>query len=88
MNIENENYNDYLVWLKERYNLTPEDKYMGVSEILTLKSLRDEHLGLYGETQLVQILKENGTFENQKKNWLKYSILTFDEYIINQKSKS
>lgn len=73
-------YNMYLLWLKNTHNLTPEDVYCGVNALTELKSLRDEHLGLLGETQLVKMLKAAGLFEQQPKKWEKYKILTFEEY--------
>jgi hypothetical protein len=73
-------YQEYLVWLKQTHNLTPEDKYCGVNTLIELKTMRDECLGLMGETPFVKLLIEDGKFEKQKKDWGKYSILTFEEY--------
>ena len=74
-------YEEYLVWLKQTHNITPDDKYMGVNALEELKTMRDESMGLLGETQLVIMMKEEGSFEKTKNDWkTKYSILTFDEY--------
>ena len=74
-------YEEYLVWLKETHNMTPDDKYMGVNMLLELKCMRDEFLGRMGETEIVKMMKEDGTFEKNKKHYeTKYSILTFEEY--------
>ncbi len=73
-------YEEYCVWLKQTHNITPEDKYSGISVLSELKTMRDECLGLMGETPLVKLLMEDGKFEKQKENWKKYSILTFEEY--------
>jgi hypothetical protein len=74
-------YEEYLVWLKETHNMTPDDKYMGVNMLLELKCMRDEFLGKMGETEMVKMMKEDGTFEKNKKHYeTKYSILTFEEY--------
>ena len=38
-------------------------------------------MGLLGETQMVVMMKEEGSFEKNKNYWeTKYFILTFDEY--------
>ena len=74
-------YEEYLVWLKQTHNITPDDKYMGLNELESLKTLRDEFMGLLGETQMVVMMKEEGSFEKNKNYWeTKYFILTFDEY--------
>jgi hypothetical protein len=54
---------------------------MGVNMLLELKCMRDEFLGKMGETEMVKMMKEDGTFEKNKKHYeTKYSILTFEEY--------
>ena len=74
-------YEEYLVWLKQTHDLTPDDKYMGINELESLKTMRDEFLGRMGETQIVKMMKEDGTFEKNKKIMEdKYSILTFEDY--------
>ena len=78
--VEDKLYDGYLIWLKQTHDITPEDKYMGVNVLEELKTMRDEHLGLLGETELVKLLKEDGSFEKQKQNWEKFIILTFEEY--------
>jgi len=79
--MEDKLYEEYLVWLKETHNMTPDDKYMGVNMLLELKCMRDEFLGRMGETEMVKMMKEDGTFEKNKKHYeTKYSILTFEEY--------
>ena len=79
--MENKVYEEYLVWLKQTHDITPDDKYMGVNVLQELKTMRDEFMGLLGETQMVKMMKENGTFEKNKKHYeTKYSILTFEEY--------
>jgi hypothetical protein len=79
--MEDKLYEEYLVWLKQTHGMTPDDKYMGVNEFLELKSMRDEFLGRMGETQIVKMMKEDGTFEKNKKHYeTKYSVLTFEEY--------
>lgn len=38
-------------------------------------------MGLLGETEMVVMMKEYGTFEKNKKDWeTKYTIIIFDEY--------
>jgi hypothetical protein len=79
--MEDKLYEEYLVWLKQTHGMTPDDKYMGVNELLELKSMRDEFLGRMGETQIVKMMKEDGTFEKNKKHYeTKYPVLTFEEY--------
>lgn len=79
--MEDKLYEEYLVWLKQTHDITPDDKFMGVNELQELKTMRDEFMGLLGETEMVKLLKEDGTFEKYKKHYeTKYSILTFDEY--------
>jgi hypothetical protein len=79
--MEDKLYEEYLVWLKQTHDITPDDKYMGVNELQSLKTMRDEFMGLLGETQIVKMMKEDGTFEKNKMEWeTKYSILTFEEY--------
>ena len=79
--MEDKLYEEYLIWLKQTYDITPDDKYMGINELESLKTMRDEFLGRMGETQIVKMMKEDGTFEKNKKHYeTKYSILTFEEY--------
>ena len=79
--MEDKLYEEYLVWLKQTHDITPDDKYMGVNVLQELKTMRDEFTGLLGETQIVKMMKEDGTFEKNKKHYeTKYSILTFEEY--------
>ena len=79
--MEDKLYEEYLVWLKQTHDITPDDKYMGVNVLQELKTMRDEFMGLLGETQMVKMMKEDGTFEKNKKHYeTKYSILTFEEY--------
>lgn len=79
--MENKLYEEYLVWLKQTHDITPDDKYMGVNVLQELKTMRNEFTGLLGETQIVKMMKEDGTFEKNKKHYeTKYSILTFEEY--------
>lgn len=80
--MEEKLYNEYLVWLKETHDLTPEQQYGGLNLISELVSLRNECLGLMGETPLVKIMREGGTFEKTKKEIedKKLTILTFDEF--------
>lgn len=80
--MEDKLYNEYLVWLNETHNLTPEQQYGGLNFISELVLLRDESLGLMGETPLVKIMRENGTFEQTKKQIedKKLMTLTFDEF--------
>ena len=79
--MENKLYEEYLTWLKRTHDISPDDTYMGLNEVESLKTIRDEFTGLLGETQIVKIMKEDGTFEENKTDWeAKYSILTFEEY--------
>jgi hypothetical protein len=79
---KDELYEEYVVWLKETHNLTPEETFGGINAILEIVSLRDEVLGRMGETQLVKMMKEDGVFEQRKKEMENSTsmILTFDEY--------
>lgn len=55
---------------------------MGLNYLHELKTLRDEIIGVFGDTELVKIMKKEGSFDKTKKHWKsKYHILTFDEYI-------
>jgi hypothetical protein len=78
--MEDNLWDGYVLFLKNVYNLTPEEKYFNINAILELKSLRDEFCGLIGDTQMVKLLKKDGTFEETKKSWGKYFPLTFEEY--------
>lgn len=79
--MENKLYEEYLTWLNRTHDISPDDTYMGLNEVESLKTIRDEFTGLLGETQIVKIMKEDGTFEENKTDWeTKYSILTFEEY--------
>lgn len=72
-------YEEYLVWLKQQYNITPEETYCNINCLEELKHMRDEYLGLFGETDLIKMLKEDGVYEERKKKHEKM-IITFDEY--------
>ena len=79
--MEDKLWDGYVLFLKNTYNLTPEQKFGNINTILELKSLRDEFSGCYGDTQIVKMLKEEGSFEKSKKEMMfKYFPLTFEEY--------
>lgn len=72
-------YSEYLIFLKETYNITPDDTFCNINGLEELKQMRDEYLGLFGETELVKLLKEDGVYEERKKEY-ENMIITFDEY--------
>jgi len=78
--MEDNLWDGYVLFLKNTYNLTPEQTYFNLNAILELKSLRDEFSGFLGDTEAVKLLKKDGTFEKTKKSWEKYFPLTFEEY--------
>ena len=74
-------FNEYSKWLFEKFNLKPNDTYLSVNCVDELVSMRDEILGLKGESLLVNLMKEDGVLEIERKRWQeKYAILTFDEW--------
>jgi len=73
-------YKEYVKYLKETYNITPEDTFSGINAIDELKSMRDEIMGVYGETEFVKFLDEFGILEEHRKKQEKFAIITFEEY--------
>lgn len=78
--MEEKVYGEYRIWLKKKFDIYPEDTYCNCNMLLELKSMRDESIGVFGDTEFVKMLKESGNFEQNKKKWEKYKILTFEEY--------
>jgi hypothetical protein len=80
--MKEELYDEYVIWLKQTYDITPDDKYLGINEFESLKTMRDEILGRRGETQMVKMLMEDGVYEERKKEMenSKWMVLTFEEY--------
>ena len=73
------NYNE---WFKEKYRFSPNHTYCGIRTIDELVSMRDEYMGLKGETGLIRILKKDGMLEVMQKETMKtYRVITLEEYI-------
>lgn len=74
---------DYIEWFKWMYNINPYHTIHGIRYVDAYVAMRDEYNGLMGETDLVVMLKKEGTLsfeKNRKKIMKEFAILTFDEY--------
>ena len=72
-------YEEYLIWLKETHDLTPEDVYSGVNVIDGIVANRDEYSD---KNSLVYTLAESGGYlEEIKLQNTIYKMITFDEYV-------
>ena len=74
-------YGEYCEWLWENHEMAPDDAYHSINCVETMVSIRDEYMGLKGETELIKMLKEEGKLEDSQKKMLEdYSVITFEEY--------
>ena len=84
----NKLYEEYVTWLKKTHNITPEDRYCGISSIQEAVSLRDEILGKKGFTRFVRFMVKDGTWGKAKAQYKgERGILTFKEYKKAKKDK-
>ena len=73
------NYNE---WFKEKYTFYPWDGFFGISSLEELISMRNEYMGLNGETDLIKFYREEGRLEEiQKKTMENLKVITLEEYI-------
>ena len=82
INEKDPQHDEYVEWFDKSYGVKPNDGWFGIKNVDEYVSLRDEMTGNMGDTELIDMLKEKGTYETELQRILDtYSVLTFDEYI-------